>query len=68
LTGIGAYTGKDGSTLALAGFDTTMGSLVGTGSVTLGTATLSVGGDNAPPALQEAFRAAAAWPRRGPER
>jgi autotransporter-associated beta strand protein len=41
------FTIASGATLNLAGFDQTIGSLEGTGNVTLGTAELTVGGDNA---------------------
>jgi autotransporter-associated beta strand protein len=41
-----AFTVAGGATLDLAGFDQTIGSLAGAGSVTLGAATLTAGGDN----------------------
>ncbi|MFZ5778888.1 MAG: autotransporter domain-containing protein [Pseudomonadota bacterium] len=41
-----AYTVAAGATLALAGFDQTIGSLTGSGSVALGSATLTTGNDN----------------------
>jgi len=41
-----AFTVASGATLALASFNQTIGSLAGTGSVTLGSATLTTGNDN----------------------
>ncbi len=41
-----AFTVASGATLDLGGFDQTLGSLAGAGSVTLGAATLTTGGDN----------------------
>jgi len=41
-----AFTVASGATLALAGFNQTIGSLAGAGAVTLGSATLTTGNDN----------------------
>jgi autotransporter-associated beta strand protein len=46
-TGITAVTQSAGATFNLAGFNTTIGSLAGDGSVQLGSATLSTNGNNA---------------------
>lgn len=45
-TGIGALTQTGTGSLNLAGFSTTLGSLAGSGSVQLGSGTLTLGGDN----------------------
>jgi len=45
-TGIGAVTQSGAGRFELAGFDTSFGSLSGTGTVALGGATLTLGGDN----------------------
>jgi fibronectin-binding autotransporter adhesin len=45
-TGIGAVTQSGNGSFNLAGFDTSFGSLAGTGTVALGSATLTTGGDN----------------------
>ena len=45
-----SYTVAAAATLDVAGYNNTIGSLIGAGSVTLGTATLSIGNDNTSPA------------------
>lgn len=45
-----AYSIASGKTLALASFNNAIGSLTGAGNVTLGTATLTIGGDGTTPA------------------
>jgi autotransporter-associated beta strand protein len=45
-----AYSIASGKTLALANFNNAIGSLTGAGNVTLGTGTLTIGGDNTTPA------------------
>ncbi len=50
-----ALTVASGATLDLAGFNTTVGSLAGAGSVTLGAATLTAGGNNADTAFSGAL-------------
>ncbi|MEJ0049943.1 MAG: autotransporter domain-containing protein [Methylovirgula sp.] len=47
LSAISAFTLASGTTLNLGGFDNTIGSLAGSGSVALGAATLTAGGDGA---------------------
>ncbi|MCX6874661.1 MAG: autotransporter-associated beta strand repeat-containing protein [Verrucomicrobia bacterium] len=45
-----AYSIASGTTLALAGFNNSLGSLTGAGNVTLGTAVLTIGNDHTSPA------------------
>lgn len=46
LTGVGVYSGVNGSTFDLASFNTTVGAIRGGGSIQLGSAALTVGGAN----------------------